>query len=234
MLARATLAIVILCVTTPLTAADNTLTDQEAKEGWVLLFDGKSTAGWMSIKSEPLSAKHVQDGALNPHPCNYMLLHEKVWGDFELALDFKLSPKCNSGVFFRTFPLTPQPGRDIGYNGLELAIDDTGSAGFHDTGAIYDLVAPKKNAMKPTGEWNHLVLTCRNNLVTVDLNGERVNQMDLDQWAEPGKRPDGSNHKFTETAYKQHPRQGYLGLQDHGADCWYRNIKLRPLTINTK
>ena len=40
--------------------------------------------------------------------------------------------------------LTPQPGRDVGYNGIEIAIDDTTTAGFHDTGAIYDLVKPKK------------------------------------------------------------------------------------------
>jgi hypothetical protein len=52
--------------------------------------------------------------------------------------------------------------------------------------------------------------------------------MDLDQWTEPNKRPDGSAHKF-DIAYKNHPRKGYIGLQDHGAACWYKNIKLKPL-----
>jgi hypothetical protein len=211
-------------------AADNQLTDAERAAGWQLLFDGETTTGWMSIKEEQLPATHVQDGSLNPHPCNYMLVHSKVWNDFELSLEFKLSPRCNSGVFFRTWPLEPKPGLDVGYNGLEIAIDDTQTAGFHDTGAIYDLVKPEKNAMQPVGEWNTLVLTCRGPLVTVDLNGERVTAADFDQWTQPGKRPDSSDHKFRDTIYRDHPRKGYIGLQDHGADCWYRNIKLRPLT----
>src|SRR5262245_13580800 len=80
-------------------AADNVLTDQERDDGWLLLFDGKSTKGWMSIKEEPLPEKHVQEGALNPHPCNYMLLHANVWDNFRLAMDFKITPKCNSGIF---------------------------------------------------------------------------------------------------------------------------------------
>jgi hypothetical protein len=62
----------------------------------------------------------------------------------------------------------------------------------------------------------------------VELNGRRVTRMDLDEWAAKNRRPDGSAHKF-DVAYKDHPREGYLGLQDHGSDCWYRNIKLRPL-----
>ncbi len=209
-------------------AADNTLTDQEKQAGWQLLFDGKTTTGWMTIKEETLPASHVQDGSLNPHPCNYMLVCEKPLDDFELALDFRLSPKCNSGIFIRTWPLTPRPGKDVGFNGIEIAIDDTREAGYHDTGAIYDLVKPSKNAMKPAGEWNHMVITCNDNRIEVKLNGEQVTRMDLDEWTEKNKRPDDSDHKF-DVAYKDHPRRGYLGLQDHGSDCWYKNIKLRTL-----
>ena len=82
--------------------------------------------------------------------------------------------------------------------------------------------------MKPTGEWNHIVLKCNKNLIVVKVNGEMVTEMDLDQWPVPGKRPDGTSHKFG-VDYKTHPRKGYIGLQDHGADCWYKNIKLKPL-----
>jgi len=207
---------------------DNTLSDRERAAGWKLLFDGQTTKGWMSIKEEPLSDKHVQQGSLNPHPCNYMLVHETPWEDYQLALDFKISPKCNSGIFFRTFPLTPRPGRDVGFNGLEIAIDDTRTAGFHDTGAIYDLVKPTKNAMRPAGEWNHIVITSEDELVTVELNGEVVNRINFDEWPTKNRRPDGTEHKF-DVAYKDHPRKGYIGLQDHGSDCWYKNIKLLPL-----
>lgn len=209
-------------------AADNSLTDKEKQDGWILLFDGQTTKGWMSPKEKPLDNKHVQDGSLNPHPCDYMLVYDKPLENYKLSLDFKISPKCNSGIFVRTFPLAPRPGKDVGFNGIEIAIDDTTTAGFHDTGAIYDLVKPTKNAMKPVGEWNHIVVTSDKNIMTLELNGEQVNRIDFDQWPEQNKRPDGSMHKF-DVAYKQHPRKGYIGLQDHGSDCWYKNIKLLPL-----
>jgi hypothetical protein len=206
----------------------NTITNEEKQAGWRLLFDGKSTTGWMTIKREPVPERNVQDGSLNPHPCNYMLIYDKPLDDFVLAMDFKLSPKCNSGIFLRTWPLTPRTGRDIGYNGIEVAVDDTKTADFHDTGAIYDLVKPTANAMKPAGEWNHIEITCDDNRIEVVLNGQKVTHMDLDEWTEINKRPDGTPHKF-DVAYRDHPRKGYIGIQDHGSDCWYRNIKLKPI-----
>jgi len=212
----------------PAAAANNALTEQEKKDGWVLLFDGSSTKGWMTPKEKPLPDSHVQEGSLNPHPCDYMLTHEKVWDNFKLALDFKISEKCNSGIFIRTFPLAPRPGKDVGFNGLEVAIDDSKSAGFHDTGAIYDLSKPSKNAMRPAGEWNHIVITCDKNIIEIELNGEQVNRLDLDKWTDKYKRPDGTDHKF-DVAYRDHPRKGHIGLQDHGSNCWYKNIKLLVL-----
>jgi hypothetical protein len=158
-----------------------------------------------------------------------MMIHDMIWSDFQLALDFKISPGCNSGVFVRTFPLEPRPGKDVGFNGLEVAIDDTTGAGYHDTGAIYDLVKPTRNAMRPAGEWNHLVITCDGPKIEVELNGEVVSRMNLDEWTAPNQRPDGTPHKF-DIAFKDHPRAGYIGLQDHGGDCWYKNIKIKPLT----
>src|SRR5262249_37153627 len=155
--------------------------DREKQEGWVLLFNGKNLDGWMTSSQKP-GARPVEDESINPHKCGgYMMIHEKVWGDFKLALDFKISKGCNSGIFIRTWPLTPRPGKDVGLNGLEIAVDDTQEAGLHDTGAIYDLVKPKKNAMRPAGQWNHALITCRKNLIDVTLNGEQVTQMDLDE-----------------------------------------------------
>lgn len=209
-------------------AADNELTAQEKAEGWQLLFDGKTLTGWTTPRLRP-SKTQPEDGSLNPHKCgDYMLIHEKQWDNFVLALDFKISKGCNSGVFVRTFPLTPRPGKDVGFNGIEVQVLDSTTAGFHDTGAIYDLVKPAKNTMKPAGEWNHMVITCNKNIITVEVNGAQVTRMDLDEWPTVGKRPDGSMHKF-DFALKDHPRKGYIGLQDHGSPCWYKNIKLKPL-----
>ncbi len=218
----------VIFLVAPSHADDNALSTKEKEDGWLLIFDGKTTAGWMSPKGEPLPDSHVQDGSLNPHPCNYMLVYAKPLENFMLALDFKITPKCNSGIFIRTMPLTPRPGKDVGFNGLEIAIDDTTEADLHDTGAIYDLVKPTTNAMKPVGEWNHIQIVSKGNLLDVEVNGKAVSHMDLDKWTEPNKRPDGTDHKF-DIAYKNHPRIGYIGLQDHGSDCWYRNIKLKTL-----
>ncbi|MDR3618330.1 MAG: DUF1080 domain-containing protein [Paludisphaera borealis] len=229
MLLRFIIALVLIGTSaTAARADDDALTAQEKKDGWLLLFDGATTKGWMTPKGKPLPASHVQNGSLNPHPCDYMLVYEKPLENFVLSLDFKITPKCNSGIFVRTNPLTARPGKDVGFNGVEIAIDATEGPGLHTTGAIYDLVATEVNAMKPVGEWNHIQITSDRSRIDVEVNGRRVSHVDFDEWNEPNKRPDGSAHKF-DVAYKDHPRAGYIGLQDHGADCWYRNIKLRPL-----
>ena len=124
--------------------------------------------------------------------------------------------------------LTPQPGKDVGYNGIEVAIDDTKTAGYVDPGAIYDLSKPTKNTLRPLGQWNHLVLTSSDNRAIVELNGEVVNEVDFNKFTEVDKRPDGTPHKFG-VAFKDFPRRGRIGLQDHGADIWFKNIKLLPL-----
>ena len=211
-------------------AAENALTPAEKAAGWVLLFDGQTLDGWTTntgaASKTPVDAAL---GAINPHGCGgYMLIHREMRGDFRLTLDFKISPGCNSGVFLRTFPLNPRAGKDIGFNGIEVAVDDTKTAGYTDTGALYDLVRPSLNAMKPVGEWNRLVITCDGPHLAVEVNGREVSRANLDAWTLPNRRPDGSPHKF-DVAYKDHPRRGYLGLQDHGANCWYKNITLLPL-----
>ena len=206
----------------------HSLPPEEQAAGWIPLFDGRTLDGWKTSGERP-SKVPVEQGAINPHGCGgYMMIHERIWSDFELAADFKISKGCNSGIFVRTFPLKPRPGKDVGFNGIEIAIDDTATAGYHDTGAIYDLVRPSKNAMKPVGEWNHIAITCDRNLIRVELNGEVVTRMDLDEWTAPNRRPDGSEHKF-DIAYKDHPVEGYVGLQDHGSPCWFKNVKLKVL-----
>ena len=222
------LSLLLLLPGPVISAEDNQLTAREKKTGWLLLFDGKTLDGWITSDKQQ-SQRPVEQGSINPHKCGaYMMVHEKKWGNFILRLDFKISPGCNSGVFFRTFSLESQPGKDVGLNGLEIAIDDTTTAGYHDTGAIYDLVKPSENAMKPAGTWNQLTLRCKGNDIRVAINGKTVAQMDCAEFSEPALRPDGSTHKFN-IRYSEHPQLGYIGLQDHGADCWYKNIRLREL-----
>ncbi len=207
---------------------DNTLTEAERQDGWQLLFDGKTLNGWMnSDRTAPRTP--VEENCLNPHRAgHYMLVHTQQWENFDLQMDFKISPHCNSGIFVRTGTLTLRPGKDVGFNGLEIAIDDTLNAGYVDTGALYDLSKPTRNAMRPIGEWNHIEVASHGSVLEIVLNGEKVNSVDLSKFTEPNKRPDGTPHKF-DVAYQDHPHLGYIGLQDHGSPCWYKNIKLRPL-----
>ena len=201
---------------------DNELTEQEKKDGWVLLFDGKTPEGWVNLKPA-----NIEDGCINPFKSgNYVTFSKERYGNFVLACDFKVSKGCNSGVFIRT-----DNPKDPVQTGIEIQVFD--SAGKdkpskHDCGAIYDLVAPTKNPMKPAGEWNHMEITCDKNKIKVALNGETVAEMDLDQWSEAGKNPDGSKNKFAKSL-KDFAREGQLGFQDHGQPCWYKNIKLKKL-----
>ncbi len=207
---------------------DNVLTPREKREGWVLLFDGKALDGWMT-SSHTESMRPVEDGCINPHGAGgYMMVRKEQYSDFMLSVDYKISKDCNSGVFVRTFPLEPYPAKDVGWNGIEIQILDNPGAGYTDTGAVYDLAKPTRQAQKLVGDWNHMIVTCKGQVITVELNGERVNRVDLNDFKEPYKRPDGSAHKF-DRAMKDQPHTGYIGLQDHGSDCWFKNIKIKPI-----
>jgi Domain of Unknown Function (DUF1080) len=211
--------------------ADNELTAQEKADGWILLFDGKTGDGWIKDKTDqPVPAQAIEDGAINAHKVgdkSYVPYYAKrQFGDFVLALDFKLSKGCNSGVFFRvTNPKDPvQSGFEI------QLLDSAGKAKVekHDCGALYDALEPSKNAAKPAGEWQHMEITARGNLIQVVLNGEKVVEANLDQWTQAGKNPDGTKNKY-KTAYKDMAKSGYVGIQDHNSDVWFKNIKIKPL-----
>jgi hypothetical protein len=206
---------------TALTSALMLAADQASQT----LFDGRSPAGWITTKGQPIPQASVQDDGLNPHKTgSYVSYYEKPFNNFVLDLDYKLSPGCNSGVFVRVGDI-----KDPVMSGLEIAIDDHNGTGMHDPGAFYDLVGPRVSAQKPTGQWNHMTVTAQGAKLSVRLNDQDVSQIDLDQWTETGKRPDGSNHKFTKVKIKDFNRPGYLGVQDHGQDCWFKNIKLKEL-----
>jgi hypothetical protein len=211
-------------VSAPVRAADNQLTEQEKAEGWQLLFNGRDLNGWKNNNDEPVKAK-LQDGTVNPYGSGgYLLVYEKPYGDFVMKCDVKMSqPDCNSGIFVRTGDLS-----DPVYSGLEVQVSSDTKPGRNGFGSIYDLVAPSKDATNGPGKWDTVEVRCEGPLVTVTVNGEKVAAINCDEWDQPGRRPDGSQHKFRK-AIKDFPREGYIGLQDHGHDVWYKNIKLKEL-----
>lgn len=189
------------------------------------IFDGKSVEGWKLNSGGTLPKANVQDDGLNPHGSGgYIVVYEKPMGDFVLDFDYKISKGCNSGVFLRVGDL-----KDPVNTGLEIAIDDTTGTGMHDPGAFYDLVSATKNAQKPAGQWNHMTITAKGPNISIVLNDEKVSEIDLGKFTEGGKRPDGTKHKFGDVKIADFNRPGYFGFQDHGQDCWYKNVKVKSL-----
>jgi hypothetical protein len=209
--------------TSLLVGALTTVTAAALDKEFKVIFDGASGKGWMLCDRKPIPKASIQSDGLNPHGTgSYLVVHETKHGDFVLDFDYKLTKGCNSGVFIRVSDLS-----DPVYTGIEVALDDTTGNGMHDPGALYDLVPAKVNAQKPAGDWNHMTISALGPMITVVLNGTRVSSIDLDEWTVKGKRPDGSRHKFSNVAIGKLPRAGYLGFQDHGSDCWFKNIKIK-------
>ena len=182
------------------------------------LFNGKDFAGWQTADGKPVTKGWVvKDGAMVREAPGGDIWTKDRYGDFVLSLEFKA--EGNSGVFIRT-----DKPKDNVQTGIEIQVDVPGKPGKHSVGALYDLVPPTKDNTKK-GEWNTMVVTAKGSHIAVAINGEKVNEMDLDKWTEGGKNPDGTKNKF-KTALKDFKREGHIGLQDHGAKVSYRNIKL--------
>ncbi len=205
-------------------AADNEISAEEKDQGFKLLFNGKDLKGWHRT-ADGFGGWQALDGALCLKGRGGMIYADGEYGNFVLKVDFKMAKGCNSGVFLRV----GNPKDEV-QTGLEVQVqDDHGKQPNRNANAsIYDLVAPTKQAVKPAGEWNTYVLTCNKNVITVELNGEKVTEIDLDKWDKPGERPDGSKHKY-KLAVKEFPRKGLIGFQDHGNEICYKNIKIKTL-----
>jgi hypothetical protein len=156
---------------------------------------------------------------------------KKEFSDFELSLDYKLSTGANSGIFYRSDKNDPVQ------NGFEIQLMD--NEGFQKNAkkilpprklnaSFYDGVAPKGDFSNPVGQWNHAELTCKASRVSFFLNGQLAFSINLDDWKEVGKNPDGTTNKF-KTALKNLPRTGHIGFQNHGQVVWFKNIKIKKI-----
>ena len=188
--------------------------------GWITLFDGKDLSSWDNGSGgAPGAGWVIEDGAVTRKERAGYLWSKERFGDFVLELEFKTTG--NSGVFFRT----GEP-RDCVQTGFEMQVNKPSNPGKHSVGALYDALAPSKNAA--IDGWNKVAITAIGSKITIDMNDERIVEADLDQWPEAGKNPDGTKNKYR-TALKDFPREGHVGLQEHGAVVSYRNIRVKPL-----
>lgn len=182
------------------------------------LFNGQDLTGWKGKWD-------VAEGALAWKKGCGDLWTEQKFGDFVLDFEYKVAKGTNSGVFIRT-----ADPRDNVQTGIEIQIYDSHGQkpSKHSCGAMYDCLAASENAEKPAGEWNRMIITAKGGKVQVNLNGRAIIDADLDKWTEPKKNPDGSENKFNKPL-KDFPREGYIGLQDHGGAVWYRNMTIKSL-----
>lgn len=218
----------------------NTLSKAEKKEGWKLLFDGKTLKKWHNYLGKGVSPKwKIEEEALFLSEAGAgNLLTNKKYENFVLSLEWKLSKNGNSGILYRVIEdnLYPEPY----FTGLEMQILDDeghpdavrGERGTHRAGALYDLFPPVDfGAVKPVGEWNHSQIILNNNHLEHWLNGKKVVECELvgDAW---GKAL--ADSKFSEWYDFAKHTKGHIALQDHGNKVWFRNLKIKELKGDKK
>jgi hypothetical protein len=201
---------------------DNSLTRQERKEGFELLFDGKSLAKWHSIRSNPNAGSwHARKRVLSYDPGESWLATDETYYDFVLRLEYRTGEASDSGVFLRAAP-KGAPGR----TGMEVQIlNDAGTPPRTvGTGSVADAIAPSKNMANPPGEWNQLEISALRRQLSVTLNGEKIIDANLDdpRYAGPQEPPLAKRGAY-----------GHIGLQAHakGAPVEFRNIRVKAVRI---
>jgi hypothetical protein len=210
----------------------NTLTPAEQAAGWELLFDGRTTTSWRGYKQEefPKQGWKVERGMLQVMAGGGGgdIITINTYTDFELALEFKVSEKANSGIIYRVTEEHAAPWM----TGPEYQVLDDAGYGVeptdsHAAGGLYDLIKPGADKIsKPTGQWNQALIRIKGGQLEHWLNGVKVVACDM------------NGEDFAELIAKSkfNPYEGFgvretghICLQDHGNDVWFRNIKIRDL-----
>jgi len=223
-------------------AVVNALTQAEKDDGWVLLFDGKTTEGWRGYKKDHFpSAWKIDEGAIHCMGSGRGeagakdggdILFDKIYQNFTVSLEWKISKGGNSGIFY----LGQEELDYIWKTAPEMQVLDNinhpdaklGIKGNRQAGSLYDLIPAEPQNAKPVGEWNQIEITVFKGTVVHKQNGVNVVEYHLwtSEWNEmvAGSKFPALNKDWADVAAK-----GYFGLQDHGDDVWFRNIKIKEL-----
>lgn len=222
-----TIPLVLACSLTGALAGEaepNTLTPQEKKEGWKLLFDGKTLKGWNhwgKRKALEPGGWSAQDGTLHLSKGGGDIYTAEPYENFDLSLEWKTTG--NSGILLRVDPSTKGP---IWRFAPEMQIERKNAA------YLYDLI-PIKGKLKihPDG-WNHVRIRLVNGHGTHWFNGDLLYEYQIgsDDW-----KARVAKSKFKKDADKfGMTARGHIGLQDHGAAVSFRNLKIRELPADAK
>lgn len=199
-----------------------TLSPEEKKAGFQVLFDGVSMHKWVGNTKDYIA----ENGNIVLYPQNRgggNLYTKEQFSDFEFRFEFMLTPGANNGLGIRT-PMTGDPA----YVGMELQILDNDSPIYKTLekyqyhGSAYGIAAAKRSGMKPMGEWNYQEVIVRGNQIKVILNGEVILDCDLKEATKNGTLDK-----------REHPglsnKQGHIGFLGHGSVVKFRNIRVKDL-----
>jgi hypothetical protein len=224
--------------------ADNQLTKADKKEGWKLLFNGKSLKGWrgFGLRKAP-DGWVVEEGAIKILPktdwprqadgqpiLGADLITVETFDNFELVWDWKIGHGGNSGVKYNVSEelstAYPPKGCALGFE--YQMMDDSGLRSMHNsTGALYDLVPPAdEKLLKPVGEFNTSRILFKGNHVEHWLNGKKVLEYDMGSSSFDSLIQKSKFHDIPGFADK---KKGHIVLQDHAEEAWFKNIKIRKL-----
>lgn len=227
----------------PVEILPNQLTAEEQADGWMLLFDGETPAGWRGVNKDHFPAAwEIVDGTIMCKGSGRGeagsadggdILFDREFSNFRLKLEWKVSEGGNSGIFYLGKEIDGWP---IWRTAPEMQILDNerhpdsflGIDGNRKAGSLYDLIPASPQNSNPAGEWNSVEIIVYRGTVVHKQNDETVLEYHLwtDEWNQlvsgskfPGLNPDWANV----------PESGYISLQDHGDDVWFRNIKIKEL-----
>lgn len=221
-------------------APDNTLSASEKSAGWALLWDGKTSSGWRSARGPefPKGGWKMEKGELivgesggaESAAAGDIITREK-FSDFELSVDFKITPGANSGIKIFVDPdMNRGEGSAIGPE-FQILDDERhpdaklGRDGNRTIGSLYDLIAaPADKRVKSIGEWNNARILSNGNQVTFWLNGVKTVEFlrGSKEW-----RDTVATSKYSKWPAFGELVKGHILLQDHGNEVFYRNIKIR-------
>ena len=214
-----------------------TLSDEEKKEGYEILFDGTNLDKWTGNKV----------GYIPINGCIYVtanygnesnLYTVKEYQDFVFRFEFCfVRPGVNNGVGIRT-PM----GVDAAYYGMcesqILDHDDPIYAGLHEYqvhGSVYGVIPAKRIKHKPLGEWSTEEIRVVGDHITVTVNGEVIVDGDIRKACQGHNvAPDGSDKNPYTVDHRNHPgmfnKTGHIGFLGHGAGIKFRNVRVLDLT----
>jgi hypothetical protein len=214
---------------TTTTSGATGLTAEQRAAGWRPLFDGTSTSAWRGYKSQSFPAGwKIVDGVLTKSGPVEDIMTKDQFGNFQLALDWKLSPGGNAGVFYRgteeydhIYWSAPE------YQLLDDAGHPDGKSRLTSAGADYGLYPSPAGVVKPADQWNSTLIVANGNTVQHWLNGQKLLEYEI---GSPDREAKVKASKFVAYPNYGRAKRGYIAIQgDHDGSLSIRNVRIREI-----